>query len=160
MEGEIAEFKIIGQALIALLCGGLIGWERESAGKWAGIRTHMLICLAVFLFVKTGTILIQESAERFASDMLRADPVRIIEAIVTGISFIGAGTVFRDRDRNVARGLTTAASMLMAAPIGIAVALEKYILAGGATLITLFILRGVQRMEAKLGHPQAAEGHS
>lgn len=152
--GDMIEYRILGEACIALLLGGMLGWERETAGKWAGIRTHMLVCLAAFLFVKTGELMILEAADRYAQDFIRADPIRIIEAIVTGIAFIGAGTVFRDRQRNVARGLTTAASLLMVAPIGISVALERYTLAVGTTILVLFVLRCVQWMEAKYLPPK------
>jgi putative Mg2+ transporter-C (MgtC) family protein len=149
LEGVNLELRMLAGAAIALLLGGIIGWEREHAGKWAGLRTHMLVCLAAFMFVKTGELLIIDAQKRYSSEMLRADPVRILEAIMTGLAFIGAGTIFRDKDKNVARGLTTAASLLCVAPLGVAVAIERYILAAGATLIILFVLRGLLWLEAK-----------
>src|SRR5690349_9533073 len=121
MEGLKPQLEVLGQALIAIVLGGVVGWERETAGKWAGIRTHMLVCLAAMLFVRAGEFLILQAEHLVNRDALRADPVRIVEAIVTGIAFIGAGTMFRDRERNVAHGLTTAASLLVVAPIGVAV---------------------------------------
>lgn len=142
------EFHVLGQALIALVLGGIVGWERETAGKWAGLRTHMLVCLASMAFVRVGQFLILECQESLSAETLRADPVRLTEAIVTGVAFIGAGTVFRDRHRNVARGLTTAASLLTVAPIGVAVAVEKYVFATGLTLILYFVLRVLGRLEA------------
>lgn len=151
MGWEWVEFKIIAQAVIAILLGGLLGLEREMAQKGAGLRTHMLVCFGAFMFVKCGELMIQQMESRYGgdADILRADPVRIIEAIVTGLSFIGAGIVFRDRERNVARGVTTAASVLMVAPIGIAVALEKYVLATGTTILVLIVLRCVLWFETR-----------
>lgn len=149
MEELRPEFQALGQALIALGLGAVVGWERETAGKWAGLRTHMLICLAAMLFVQVGEFLILEGEQLFAHDVLRTDPIRIVEAIVTGIAFIGAGTIFRDRDRNMARGLTTAASMLVVGPIGVAVAAERYVLATGTTLLVFLVLRGLNWFEVR-----------
>ena len=73
---------------------------------------------------------------------------------MTGISFLGAGTVVIDPDRNVARGLTTAASLLAVAPIGIAVALDRYVLAVGTTLLVLFVLRLLGNVERKYERPR------
>src|SRR5205814_8424659 len=97
---------------------------------------------------------IQDTQGYLSHETLRGDPVRIIEAIVTGISFIGAGTVFRDRNRNMASGLTTAASLLTVAPIGVAVALNRYVLAAGATALVFFVLRVLGRLEHRAGLPQ------
>jgi putative Mg2+ transporter-C (MgtC) family protein len=84
---------------------------------------------------------------------LRTDPVRIIEAIVTGIAFLGAGTIFRDREGSKMRGLTTAASLLITAPIGVAVAINRYVLAVGITLLALFVLRILMKFEPKPREP-------
>jgi len=149
LQSSQAEFHVLFQGAIALLLGGLVGWERESAGKWAGLRTHMLVCLASMLFVRIGQFLIDDSEEFLQIETLRTDPVRIIEAIVTGVAFLGAGTIFRDREASKMRGLTTAASLLVIAPIGISIALDRYVLSVGITLLTLFVLRIVSRMEGK-----------
>lgn len=143
------EFYILFQAGVALVLGGLIGWERETAGKWAGLRTHMLVCLASMMFVRVGQFLIVDSNKLLHSETLRMDPVRLIEAIVTGIAFLGAGTVFRDPEAAKMRGLTTAASLLVIAPIGIAVAIDRYVLAVGITLLALFVLRVLSKLESK-----------
>lgn len=147
------EFQILLQALVAMILGGLLGWEREAAGKWAGFRTHVLVCVATFLFVRLGQLLIADSAARFPGNYLRTDPTRLIEAIAVGISFIGAGTIFRDADETRKKGLTTAASLLATAPIGLAIALQRYVVACGVTLIALFILHTLHRLEARLIHP-------
>ena len=149
------ELYVLFQAVIALALGGLLGWERETAGKWAGLRTHMLICLAALLFVRVGQFLILDAEATDQAQTLRTDPVRIIEATVTGISFLGAGIIFRDPERNVARGLTTAASVLTVAPLGNALAIERYVLAVGTTLLVLFVLRGMRRIEVRSSNPRA-----
>jgi putative Mg2+ transporter-C (MgtC) family protein len=145
------DLHIIFQAMAALVLGGAIGWEREAAGKWAGLRTHMLVCLATTLFVAVGQLLMKDTAAAVNREMIRTDPTRIIEAIATGIAFLGAGTVFRDRQSGASRGLTTAASLLVIAPIGIAIAIDRYLLALGVTVLVLFILKVVHRLEPTVG---------
>lgn len=90
---------------------------------------------------------------RFAMDSsihASSDPIRIVEAIVTGISFLGAGTIFRrDRSEQV-EGLTTAATILLCAAVGISVALRQFVLAVGVTLLALFVLRGLTAIEKRL----------
>jgi putative Mg2+ transporter-C (MgtC) family protein len=141
------EFYVLLQAIIALVLGGVLGWEREAAGKWAGLRTHMLLCLASALFVRLGQSLIADSADEVAPAAIRADPVHIIAAIATGVAFLGAGTIFRD-PVGKSRGLTTAAGLFVTAAIGIAVAMERYVIAVGTTAITFFILHTLRRLES------------
>ena len=148
-----SQFHILLQALGALMLGGLLGWERESAGKWAGLRTHILVCISVVLFVQLGQHLLADSTREIAAQSLRGDPVRIIEAVATCIAFLGAGTIIRDRDTDTARGLTTAASLLITAAIGVAISLDCYVIAVGATAIGLFVLRAMGWLERRF------EGH-
>ena len=147
MEKFLPELHVLFQAIIALLLGGLLGWEREAAGKWAGLRTQMLVCLATMLFVRLGQILIGDSAADVSPAAVRADPVHIIAAVATGISFLGAGTIFHDRCGK-SRGLTTAAGLLVTASIGIAVAMDRYVIACGVTLLCFFVLHTLRRLEA------------
>jgi putative Mg2+ transporter-C (MgtC) family protein len=146
----LPELKILGQALIALALGGAIGWERETAGKWAGFRTHMLVCVASTLFAALGLAIGYELAVTAPSDALQPDSLRIMEAIVTGIAFIGAGTVFRDRTHRGAQGITTAATLLVVGPIGIAVATHRYVVAVGTTLLVIFVLRILGAFETRV----------
>lgn len=80
-------------------------------------------------------------------DLVRTDPIRIVQAVITGVTFLGAGTIIRSGSGHRVEGLTTAASILFAAAVGISVALSHYLLAGGATLLVLVTLRGVQVLE-------------
>jgi putative Mg2+ transporter-C (MgtC) family protein len=131
----------------------VLGIEREYAGKPAGLRTHILVCAASALFVMLGI----EVVEQFSEEMRETstpDPLRIIQAIVVGISFLGAGTILRTGEGDV-EGLTTAASILMTAAIGIAVAIQQVPLALCVTLavaLTLALLgRVVRRVRERAG---------
>jgi putative Mg2+ transporter-C (MgtC) family protein len=116
--------------LLAAALGGAIGFQREKAGKPAGLRTHMLICIGAALFTVTSVF-------GFTG---QADPSRIAAGVVTGIGFIGAGAIiFRTADGYVA-GLTTAASIWVAAGIGVAAGAGLYVASAVTTAIVLIIL--------------------
>ncbi len=136
------ELQIAFNVLIAMVLGGLIGVEREIADRPAGLRTHMLVAGASGLFVALGTTLVQDAQLELDDNLLRSDPIRIVEAVITGISFLGAGTIIR-RQGSTVQGLTTAASILMAAAIGVAVALNLWLLSVSVTLLTLVVLRAI-----------------
>lgn len=145
------EFDIIWvptlQVVFAMILGGLMGLERELAQKPAGLRTHMLVAGASSLLVVLGDMMIYNYTGNEVIDAIQADPIRIMEAIITGISFLGAGTIiFRDRDETV-EGLTTAASILFAASIGIGVAIERYLLSTILTIVAIVILVGLGYIE-------------
>ena len=131
------QLKIIGYVAISMLLGALVGIEREFADKPAGIRTNMLVAGSATLLVSLGEVMIGRFG--IASDIIRADPIRIIEAVITGISFIGAGMIIR-RGGDSVEGLTTAASILFVASIGICVAISQILLAIGATFLALLTL--------------------
>jgi putative Mg2+ transporter-C (MgtC) family protein len=134
----LAEFQLLGKLVVAALLAGLVGIEREFAERPAGLRTHMLVGAGAALLVMVATKMISSFGPRNDTTI---DPVRIIEAIVVGISFLGAGTILkhtREGEKSV-EGLTTSASILFVSAIGIAVALDAYILAVGATILNLFI---------------------
>jgi putative Mg2+ transporter-C (MgtC) family protein len=125
--------------LFALGVGGLIGIEREVKGKPAGMRTNMLMCMGSCLMM----IL---SIEVLARDGRLGDPTRIASQIMTGIGFIGAGTIIHSR-LSVA-GLTSAATLWFVAAIGLVAGWGDYFLAATATVLiigTLTILSGVER---------------
>lgn len=133
------QLTILGYVVVAMILGGLLGWEREAAGKPAGLRTHLVVAGAAALLTGLGEVLVP----RFGIDtsLVRADPIRIIEAVITGISFLGAGTIIRHRGENEVEGLTTAANLMFAAGLGITVALQQFLLAAGCTLLALIALR-------------------
>jgi putative Mg2+ transporter-C (MgtC) family protein len=141
------QFEILAYVVLAMLLGALIGLERETKSKPAGLRTHMLVAGAAALLVALGDVVIEHFAQDLDSSLVRSDPVRIMQAVVTGLSFLGAGTILRDRSKNRVEGLTTAASILFTAGVGMAVALEQFVLSIGATIIILITLRGVGTVE-------------
>lgn len=143
------QFQMLVQVVIATVLCGLVGMEREFANKPAGIRTHALLGAASCLLVVLTDAIIAHFAAESAPAILRADPVRLIEAIVTGTAFLGAGTIFRHGTEGV-EGLTTAASLLLVASIGVAVALEQILLASCITLLTLMMLRLARLLVAKM----------
>jgi len=134
------EFLFLGKIVAAAFLGGLVGIEREFAEKPAGLRTHMLVCATSTLLVNLANLMVL-SFER--QELINMDPVRVMEAIVVGISFLGAGTILKLSHERTIEGLTTSASILSVAAIGIAVALNAFILAIGVTLLNLFINWGV-----------------
>ncbi len=151
----LMQLGIMGEVALAMLLGGVIGFERELADKPAGFRTQMLIAGAAALLVGLGDALML----RFLVEgrtTVTADPIRIVEAIVTGISFLGAGTIFRRSAEEQVQGLTTAASILLCAAIGISVALRQFVLAVGVTLLALIVLRGLTGIENRLTRKKRA----
>lgn len=135
------QWVAIVKVLIAIGLGGLIGLEREIAGKPAGLRTHMLVAGAATLFLILGDMMIHSFTDSMLNEVLRADPIRIMEAIITGISFLGAGTIiFRNQEHTV-EGLTTAASILFVSGIGITVALGEIGMAAILTILVIIILQ-------------------
>lgn len=148
MENLNPQLIIIGEVALAMVLGGLIGIERELADKPAGFRTHMLVSGAAALFVGLGNALLHSyNMEAGDTSLIRSDPLHIIKAIITGVSFLGAGTIFSRGKGERVSGLTTAASILLSSGIGIAVALHQFIVAAGVTFLALIVLRGVAYIE-------------
>ena len=144
------QLAVLGQTAFAMFLGALIGIDREHANKPAGIRTQMIVAGASTLIVRLGQVIISVYNVSVSADALRGDPTRGIVAIITGISFIGAGTIIRRQKKNDVEGLTTAASLLFSTVVGIAVALSQYIIASGATGLALLTLWLVGKMQTKI----------
>lgn len=123
-----AQFQIAGYTFLAMILGGIIGLDREIANKPAGLRTHMFVAGASALFVLIGHMLVSFFEISLDKELIRSDPIRIVEAVITGVSFLAAGTIIQHSDKRV-RGLTTAASLLLSAAVGVCVALFQIILA-------------------------------
>ncbi len=128
----IPYWEIALRLLLAVFLGGLVGFERESHNRPAGFRTHILVC--------TGSALIMMvSAYGFSGQIgegFEADPGRIAAGVVTGIGFLGAGTILQQRG-GLVRGLTTAASIWVVSGVGLAVGIGFYL---GAVVATVFVL--------------------
>ena len=149
-----ADLEFLPRLVIALLLTGLLGWERERKDRPAGLRTHMLVGISACSFVILGEVFV----ERFASEEptnLRFDPIRIVEATVAGVSFLGAGTIFVSRGQRV-RGLTTAGSLLASAAVGMMVAVERYTLALVTTFLLFAVITWIKTVERRIGHRNTA----
>lgn len=116
--------------LVAALLGGLLGYERETHGKAAGVRTHMLVCTGAALFV-LGSELVGGGDDAMS---------RVVQGIVAGIGFLGVGTIIKGSNMDEVKGLTTAAGVWMTAAVGVCVGLGLEATAVLATLLMLFIL--------------------
>lgn len=140
LEGIAAEFsdlpslesatRLFVRLILGAVLGGLIGYEREWRGKDAGLRTHMLVCL--------GTAFVIAAAER--AHMPFSDISRIIQGIMAGIGFVGAGAIIKRTDKSKVEGLTTAASVWFTAAIGIVVGMGREASAVIGTLFALGVL--------------------
>lgn len=147
------QLQILWKVGIALGLGALIGLEREFADRPAGLRTHMLVTGTSTLFISLGEVLARHFQGEFPLGILQIDPFGLIGAIALGISFLGAGTIIRRNSEKSVKveGLTTAATILFAASVGVAVALSQYLLALGVTGLVLMVLRGLHKWESVHG---------
>ena len=134
------DFVILGRLVVAGLLAGVLGWEREHAGKSAGLRTHMLVGIAAALYTGLAEV---ASVELGAG---RSDPVRAIQAVAMGIGFLGGGIIFVNRNDRV-QGLTTAASIWATAAMGIAAGLAHFRLAAGVTVLLAVVLHVLERFD-------------
>jgi putative Mg2+ transporter-C (MgtC) family protein len=139
----LMELRILALVVLAMILGGAIGFEREIEDKPAGLRTHMLVSGAAALLVALGDVMVRHFDTGLPSQLVQSDPIRLIEALAAGVSFLGAGTIIRQRGKRRIEGLTTAASILFTAAVGVSVALSQIVLAVGATVVVLLTLRGL-----------------
>lgn len=144
----IEQLLILAHIALAMLLAGVVGFDRELADKPAGLRTHMFVAGASALLVNLGDVLVSDSG--ISESLLRADPIRVLEAIITGVSFLGAGTILRHREDKKVEGLTTAASLLFVAGIGAGIALRMYVISIGAAVLAVLTLRGIKAIESRL----------
>ncbi len=153
MNGEqlriIWDFQLVLQLLLATLLGALVGLEREVHGRPAGLRTHILVCLGSALIIVSFDQL-QDALANAGADILAMDPARAAAGVITGIGFLGAGTILKGKDHVM--GLTTAASIWVVAAIGITTGLGQYFLAIVATVLVLFSLFVLHRIDIKSEH--------
>ena len=142
----VAEFSDVADAeqitrlfvrlLLAALLGGVLGYEREHRGKAAGVRTHMLVSMGSALFVLVPQL----------GGMQLADMSRVIQGIVAGIGFLGAGAIIKNHSEENVQGLTTAAGVWMTSAIGIACGLGRESTAVIGALLALIVLALVPKL--------------
>lgn len=128
--------RLLVRLLLAALLGGVLGYEREQKGKAAGVRTHMLVAMGAALFV-----LVPQQGGMQLGDMSR-----VIQGVIAGIGFLGAGAIIKNHSEENVQGLTTAAGVWMTAAIGIACGLGRESTAVLGTLLVLVVLAVVPRL--------------
>jgi putative Mg2+ transporter-C (MgtC) family protein len=128
---------ILLKLVLAVICGGIVGWQREARDRPAGLRTHVLVCLGAAVYTLASLSFTGPNV----------DPGRVASQVATGMGFLGAGTIIRHG--NVVRGLTTAASLWAVAAIGLCVAIggDAFWVAAMATVIVLLTLTLLRRLE-------------
>jgi putative Mg2+ transporter-C (MgtC) family protein len=139
----LTEWQVLCRLVVAGVLSGLIGFEREFHGRAAGFRTHILVCIGSTLVMLTSIHMFDMYSARVA-----CDPGRIAAGVVTGIGFLGAGTIMRFKSS--VRGLTTAASLWVVSGLGLAVGSGMYFAALVTTIITLVALLIFSRIERAL----------
>lgn len=137
---DAAQWHTLVYVAVAMVLGGCLGFERELAGKPAGLRTHMLVAAAAALLVSLAPAL-DARLVSVIGPAVRSDPLRIVQTIVYSVAFLGAGTIIRHEGEDGVLGLTTAASILTASAIGIGVAIGQIVAAAGTTALVVLTLR-------------------
>ena len=132
--------------LVSLLLGTLVGLERQMGRKPAGLRTHVLVCLGSTMFVLTT----KHAVLAFGGTSL--DATRVVHGVVTGVGFLGAGSIMRTE--GFVFGLTTAASVWIVSAIGVAVGVRAYPLAVTGAVMALIVLEGYRWFERMTDHDQ------
>lgn len=143
----IEEWQILLRLLSATVLGGLVGLERERSQRAAGLRTHMMVCLGSCLMMLLSIYGFAAFVEEIN---VRVDPARLAAAVITGVGFLGAGTILQT-GRSVT-GLTTAASVWVTAAIGLGVGAGFYFAASVTTLFVLFVLWVLNKVERRWFH--------
>ena len=127
---------IAARVLTAALLGGLIGWERERKGRAAGLKTHILVSIGSALFVLAPLL----------ADIDGGDVTRVMQGIVSGIGFLGAGAIIKIQKDERVEGLTTAAGIWMTAAIGMAAGMGQEMVAVITTVVALMVVSAVPRV--------------
>ncbi len=139
---ESLRLDLLLHLVLAVVLGGVIGFERERRGKPAGLRTNVLICIGATLFTELSISLTGSGG----------DPSRIAAQIVTGVGFLGAGTILHSR--GYVTGLTSAATIWLVAAIGMAIGTGAVLEAAGATFLVVAVLSVLARLERRLARTQ------
>ena len=147
VRSEFADIPDAGEATrivlrlgVAVCLGGLLGYERERSGKAAGLRTHMLVALGAAIFVLVP----------LQGGMAVGDLSRVLQGVIAGIGFLGAGAIIKLGSEREIHGLTTSAGIWMTAAIGVAAGMGREATAVLSTLLALFVLAVLRRVEARI----------
>jgi len=143
--GTLSMAEIVVRVLAAFAAGALVGSERELRGRPAGLRTTILACMAAAIAMIIAQTLYEHSAVEVGSGSWRPDPARLGAGILTGIGFLGAGTILRHE--NFIRGVTTAASLWIVTVLGLAIGCGLYLVSGLGLVLTVATLLALPRLE-------------
>ena len=146
---NVPEWEIALRLGAAAMLGGLLGVQREAHGRDAGLRTHMLLALGAALFAVVSTTGFDDFivADRSSTNVV-VDPGRIASYVAAGVGFIGGGTILKREQAGEVKGLTTAASLWVAAAIGVACGLGLWVapaIAAGVALLSLAVLHPISK---------------
>lgn len=141
------EISVTLRLVLAVLCGGIIGLEREQKNRPAGFRTHILICIGATITMLTTQYL--QTLKYISPDNFVSDPARIGAQVIAGMGFIGAGTIIVTKRKQV-RGLTTAAGLWATAILGLAIGVGCYEISIYATAMTIIVEVVFSKLEWKL----------
>lgn len=148
LDGWLSILDMAGRLGIAMLFGAMVGWERESSARPAGLRTHILVALGAAGFTMVALTMIEEYMIRPESP-IGIDPAKIIAGVVGGVGFLGAGSIFQSKSGGV-HGMTTAAGIWVVASVGVAAGAGYYMLAGLLAVFTLFTLQALRFVSRKI----------
>lgn len=140
---SLPELIVVLRLLLAIVLGGIVGFEREVRGRPAGLRTHILVSMAAATF----TLITIEIYHDVSDEFSRADPVRIVDAVTAGVAFIAAGAIIKSQGD--VTGLTTGAAIWLAGAIGVACGIGFYLVAVLAAVFGVLVLRGVGWIEER-----------
>ena len=140
--------RFVVRLLAALLAGGIIGWQREASHKAAGLRTHMLVCAGTALFVLAA----------LGVDMQLDALSRVVQGLVTGIGFLGAGAILKVESRHQIKGLTTAAGIWMTAAIGVTIGLGQLGTAAIGTALAWLVLSALVKVDKRIDGSNDRDG--
>lgn len=138
----ISHFEVLLRLMLAAILGGLIGLERERTSWFAGLRTHMLVCMGSTLIMIVSQYGFQDVLQK---QMIILDPSRVAAQVVSGIGFLGTGTILFWK--NTIKGLTTAASLWAVAAVGLSVGGGLYVAAVSMTIMIFIVLAGIKPLE-------------
>lgn len=139
--------RLVIRLLLAAILGGMLGYEREHRGKAAGMRTHMLVAIGAALF-----ILVPQQAGVAENDL-----TRVLQGLIAGIGFLGAGTIIKGDHEEEVRGLTTAAGIWTTAAVGMAAGMGREITAILSALLTLTVLMAMPLLTQLSSKPNVAK---
>ncbi len=138
----------LGRLGIAAIAGGVLGFERELSGQWAGLRTHMVVSVGAAVFVLLGEVIADGDPNAGA---------RVVQGVAAGVGFLGAGTILKLNDREHIKGLTTASSIWLAAALGSVAGFGRYELMVAGVIIAIVILAVLKPIDAHLSRTHESD---